>query len=342
MSKPSIHTMVATFCGSVFLAACPGDDTTATGTETGGEPTSSGPVDTTTPPPTSTPPDDTTDDTTTVALDDTSSSGPGPTTSTSDDTTGTTGASTTGTTGDDTTGTTGGSSSSQGGSSESSTGDPPPMEGYGDCANNDEAVVCQLDEICLGDGMGNAVCSEQVCVDAADCALPTTGDAVPTCMDVIGGGSVTDCYLDCSMGEACPDGMVCQLDFVCLWPPFVPGGGVCPDQDLGSTVPQTAMGDNTGLFDDWIPSCTDGGEDAMFLFTAPAASTYVFDTLGSPFDTVLVVLDDCDGPELGCNDDAGGATSEVVIDLAAGQSVIVVVEGFGGGTGAFTLNINAM
>jgi hypothetical protein len=328
MSKLSIHTIVAALCGSFLLTACPGDDAPSTGTETEGESSTTGPP-VTTMPPTTTPPDDTTTTgATTVAVDDTSSTGPSPTTTT-DETTGTESSSS------------GGSeSSSSGGSESSSTGEPPPPgDGYGDCANFDPMVACLPDEECIGDGSGNAVCLEQGCADAGDCALPSTGNSVPTCLDVTGDG-ITDCYLDCSMGEACPDGMICIFDFVCIWPLQAPGGGLCPDQDLGNAVPQTVMGNNTGLADDWILSCAPGGEDAMYQFTATAAGNYTFDTVGSAIDTVLAVLEDCDGPELGCNDDAVGLTSSVTVPLAAGQTVIIVVDGFGGETGPFTLNIS--
>ena len=342
MSKISISTIVAALCGSVLLTACPGDDTTATGTETESSSSSTGPVVTTLPTTMTMTTDDTTttiDPDTTVGMD-TSSSGPAPDTTT-------TGVPETTTSGDSTTeGSTGGSTdastgaTTEGSTGGSTTGDPPAMDGYGDCANNDPALVCLADEECVGDGTGNAVCLEQGCADAGDCALPATGDSIATCLDVTGDG-VTDCYLDCSMGETCPDGMVCVLDFVCIWEPLPPPPGMCPDQDLGNTVPQSVMGDNTGLGDDHVSSCGDGGgEDSMYEFTAMAAGNYVFDTVGSPGDTILSVIDGCGGMELDCNDDTMGLTSEVTLMMAAGQTVIIVVDGYGGEVGPFTLNIS--
>lgn len=336
MSKLSISTIAASLCGSLLLTACPGDDTTGTGTETESASSSStGPVITTMPPTTMT-----TDQTTTTVDPDTTV-GPSDTTTTGTPDTTTTGETATTTSGDSTTeGSTGGSTGSTGGSTGgSTTGEPPAMEGYGDCANNDPMVACLVDEECVGDGTGNAVCLEQGCVDAGDCALPATGDSVATCMDVTGDGT-NDCYLDCSMGETCPDGMVCVLDFVCIWEPLPPPPGMCPDQDLGNTVPQSVMGDNTGLGDDWNASCAPNGEDATYQFTAPAAGNYQFDTAGSPGDTVLAILDDCAGPEVDCNDDTVGLTSEVTLMMAAGQTVIIVVEGYNGEMGPFTLNIS--
>ena len=212
------------------------------------------------------------------------------------------------------------------------------MEGYGDCANNDEAVACLDDEICVIDTVleGNAVCIEQNCVTDADCALPATGDATPTCADVTN-DMVTDCYLSCQAGETCPDGMFCVAGFVCIWDLQ----SECPDQDLGSAVPQSVMGDNTGLGNDHVSSCGDGGgQDATYQFTAMVAGTYVFSTEGSMIDTILSVLDGCGGLELDCNDDTVGLTSEVTIDLAAGQSVILVVDGFDGEMGPITVSVS--
>ena len=84
-----------------------------------------------------------------------------------------------------------------------------------------------------------------------------------------------------------------------------------------------------------------GTAEQNHIWTAPANRRYVFDTVGSALDTVLVVRDGCSGPELGCDDDSGGGTaSRLEIALAEGQEVIVVVDGKGGAEGAYVLNIN--
>lgn len=222
-------------------------------------------------------------------------------------------------------------------SSESSTGEPP-GSGYGDCL--DDPMLCAPGEVCLSFGPF-AVCSEQGCRSADDCEMPPAGEAQPGCQDIDNDFSI-DCYLDCSNGEACPDGMTCVGTTVCVWAPEPPGGGECPDEDVGSVVPQMLMGDNTGLFDDVIQTCGGGGgEDSLFMFTAPDDGTYRFDTAGTGFDTTLSVLDMCGGNELACNDDIGMVlTSQVDVDLVMGQSVIVVVDSYNGLTGPFNLNID--
>jgi hypothetical protein len=125
--------------------------------------------------------------------------------------------------------------------------------------------------------------------------------------------------------------------------------GTCPDQDLGTgglpvnQTGSTAAAENTTLGD-----C--GGytsPDETFLWTAPAAGTYIFDTDGSNFDTVLYVSDapsnDCSGNELACNNDVGGGEtwSQVALDLTANQTVAVTVDG-AGDSGNYELNITQL
>jgi hypothetical protein len=117
---------------------------------------------------------------------------------------------------------------------------------------------------------------------------------------------------------------------------------VCPLASLGSNLPETMSGATDNLGNILSPTCGDpGSPEATYGFIAPADGMYTFDTLGSTFDTVLHIHDgDCFGPELGCNDDTMGEQSVVTLDLAAGQAVVVAVDGFGGVAGDYTLNVN--
>lgn len=85
--------------------------------------------------------------------------------------------------------------------------------------------------------------------------------------------------------------------------------------------------------------------ELLFAFTAPEAGSYVFSTAGSEvFDTVLAVIDGtaCDGEELACNDDdTSELTSRVVLELAAGQAVLVAVESWGEEAGAIEVEVTA-
>lgn len=116
----------------------------------------------------------------------------------------------------------------------------------------------------------------------------------------------------------------------------------CPEIDMGSALPHTQMGTLGGGSDKLNGSC--GGVDApdrALGWTAPADGTYVFDTFGSAFDTVLYALDGgCAGAELACNDDVGGMVqSRLVLVLTEGQTVVLVVEGYAGATGSYVINV---
>jgi uncharacterized protein YkwD len=110
-------------------------------------------------------------------------------------------------------------------------------------------------------------------------------------------------------------------------------------------VPAEITGSTDGATDDVGPApcevnATTGSPDLVVGFTAPSAGGYTFSTTGSAFDTVLHLrAGDCAGETLGCNDDTGGTQSSVRLTLAAGQTVVAVVDGFGRETGAVTLRV---
>lgn len=121
-----------------------------------------------------------------------------------------------------------------------------------------------------------------------------------------------------------------EVDFSCA------DGG-----DLGSATGNVAMGTTAGAADDWSASCASDGPDVAFGWTAPAADTYTFSLAGSSYDTVLTLRSpDCGGVQLSCNDDADGLQSEISVALSAGETVLVVVDGYSGGGGNFTLAID--
>jgi len=118
----------------------------------------------------------------------------------------------------------------------------------------------------------------------------------------------------------------------------------CVEQDIGSaTGPAVASGNLAGEDEDITQSCGLGGVDRTIRFIVPQAGTYVFDTVGSGYDTVLSINSNCNqDTALGCNDDAIGAASQLTLDLQAGQSIVIAVSGFNGQTGNWILNITAL
>lgn len=117
----------------------------------------------------------------------------------------------------------------------------------------------------------------------------------------------------------------------------------CPTSDLGSTVPITVSGSTVGGMNGFVPVCRpqSTAPEHTFLFTAPNTGTYVMNTVGSTYDTVLHVLGaTCAGTSVACDDDgAGGLQSQIILSLAQGQTVTVVVDGFGANAGSYVLNI---
>lgn len=106
----------------------------------------------------------------------------------------------------------------------------------------------------------------------------------------------------------------------------------CPYAEIPDTLPVVLEGKTEGGDDTIEGSCGGGfGLDHTYLFTAPEAGTYVFDTFDSASDTVLYALEGaCEGPELSCNDDAYylGSAARLELSLDAGDTITVVVDTF--------------
>jgi hypothetical protein len=111
----------------------------------------------------------------------------------------------------------------------------------------------------------------------------------------------------------------------------------CAEADLRG-VP--VSGSLPGAGDDLAASCAPSGRpDVVWEYTANAAGRYQFDASGSDGDTALAVFETCSGPELACEDDTLGDLPVVVLDLAAGEQVLVAVEAKGA-AGTLALNVN--
>ena len=142
--------------------------------------------------------------------------------------------------------------------------------------------------------------------------------------------------------NACPAGDICFADPAgdaaptCIEPVVA-----CPADyatfDLNANANDggwSVDGDTTGAPPSEGGSCGGGAGAHYYSFTAPAAGQYVFRTSGDEgTDTVLYARQFCGvgGPasELACNDDASAdGTSAISLELAADESVTIVVDGF--------------
>ncbi len=235
----------------------------------------------------------------------------------------------------------------------------------GDCVLDDGDIHPEADEIC--DGLDNN-CDEVVDTDAIDqvTSYPdadhdTWGDdsaAVTTCE--VPDGHVTrggDCLDTTELvrpdrPETCDDELDndCNGDADCADDACAAAPGCadldCVDEELGDALgPAIATGTNAGAPRDRTGSCAGDGREVVFLWEAPSTAVYVFDTLGSTYDTVLYAYaDSCEGAELDCNDDAftgdDRLRSQLTLVLDAGDQIVLVLDGYGSrSVGDYQLNV---
>ncbi len=118
------------------------------------------------------------------------------------------------------------------------------------------------------------------------------------------------------------------------------GAGGCGEVVLPAVVPIEAIGDTATAGDRFAPSCGAGvAPEAVFVWTAPFTGNFRFDSGATAFGTRVAVLGGvCGGAELACAEQPEGA--RVDVELTAGESVTVVVEGTGQVVGAVVLTIS--
>lgn len=195
-----------------------------------------------------------------------------------------------------------------------------------DCAASPLCCV-PVPEMCTGG-------RDEDCDGSIDCMDPDCGGHPACCVpspEVCSGGRDEDCdgLVDCADPQ-------CAMDPLCR---------TCPDRDLGSRVgARVASGSTVGQGADLVGTCgsTMGAPDVAFAWTVPRSATYVFDTEGSTYDTVLYLIDgaSCSGPVIACDDDSGSGTrSRLERTLRAGTRLVIVVDGFGTSAGDFVLNL---
>jgi len=114
---------------------------------------------------------------------------------------------------------------------------------------------------------------------------------------------------------------------------FVPSfaQAACPEGNIGLDCSEVRTGSTAGQGNNSDGSCDGDGNcsnDVAFTFTAPVTGTYNMNTFGSSYDTVLYVRTSCGGGQLACNDDSGGLQSSVNVNLSAGQTVTIIVDGY--------------
>ncbi|MBL8877533.1 MAG: hypothetical protein JNG88_00310, partial [Phycisphaerales bacterium] len=136
----------------------------------------------------------------------------------------------------------------------------------------------------------------------------------------------------------------------------VPTGGSRPANDACENAEVvnngTTTGTNVASTTDATAACVTSvasGKDVWYKYTAPANGSATFDTRASDqlggaaiTDTVLSVLNACEGTEIACNDDADAGTlySSVTITVVSGTTYRIRVAGSLGQSGQFILTVN--
>jgi|GEM_PF-5415064 len=116
-----------------------------------------------------------------------------------------------------------------------------------------------------------------------------------------------------------------------------------PYQDTQNTVGATAEAGEVVPHSLGCGSAFDN-TSVWYSFTVPADGTYIFDTIGSDFDTVLSLWTGAAHPLTpvpgACNDDAVGAQSLIQIALTAGTTIYARASGYNTGqTGNLVFNV---
>ncbi len=190
--------------------------------------------------------------------------------------------------------------------------------------------------IACRDGRDNDCDGQLDCADPECAAVPGCAMCIPTGPEGPAGTCNDGRDNDCSGTSDCAD-RACAMSAEC-----VPTNDNCATARFIS-LPGSASGTTVGARDDFTPTCSSsmGAPDVVYVFRNPTRQTITIDTIGSAYDTILLVRrDNCMGPDQACDDDAGGGTaSRIVLTNAEPGTYFVIVDGFNSGAGAYRLNL---
>lgn len=169
---------------------------------------------------------------------------------------------------------------------------------------------------------------DPACPETCDDGIDDDGDGDVDCVDA-------RCHTHESCSETCDDGIDnngdCQVDCAdARCANLSECASTCLDAEQVVSVPRRVVGSLAALGDEHALSCSlGGGADFAVPFTAPADGTYVFDAAESGFSAAIALYDTCGGRELGCSASGVGQqghAGQVVVELSAGESVIVAID----------------
>lgn len=121
-------------------------------------------------------------------------------------------------------------------------------------------------------------------------------------------------------------------------------GPTCEVIELGAALGEgVATGSTAGSRNLHRGGCGgEAGPEVVLRWSAPRAGAYTFTTAGSDFDTLLYLRSECGGRDRACNDDVVSGvvrSSTATLTLAAGEPLLIFIDGWEDSAGNYTLNI---
>ncbi|MBK6765543.1 MAG: hypothetical protein IPG71_04210 [bacterium] len=124
--------------------------------------------------------------------------------------------------------------------------------------------------------------------------------------------------------------------------PLDQGTDACPALTMIG-VPISFTGTTAGYVNNYnpiTPCNTTNAPDVIYQFTPVATNYYEISLQGSSYDTYLYVNTGgaCPGnTQVGCNDDYYGLQSRLYLNMNAGQTYYIIVDGYGANSGAYSI-----
>lgn len=133
--------------------------------------------------------------------------------------------------------------------------------------------------------------------------------------------------------------------------PLDQGADACPATVIGG-LPYGDDGTTVGRANNWntAASCAGGGggsfaPDVIYSLTPPSSNTFLISTCSSAFNTLLEIRSGglCPGTtQIACADAGCGGSAELIVNLSAGVTYYIILDGWGTQSGAYALNVEAM
>ena len=213
------------------------------------------------------------------------------------------------------------------------------------CTHTNNSAPCNDANVCTtNDTCSNGACAGGPAIDCND------GNV---CTD-----DICDSTLGCLHANnslACSDGNACTTTDVCVTGTCVGGNsaGGCSSCDAAANIPSdggTFVGTTSGV-GSLTGGCgnTAGSPERVYRWVPPTSGVATIYTCGTGtgFDTVVYLRSaTCTGSQVACNDDSctnglgENRASRITPTVTAGQPYYIVVDGYNGAAGTFTLTVS--